>query len=327
MKIMKKEVNLKHYNMFTLKPVPPFNFNATVHKPSNFPSSDCIDINGKYYFTTYFLDQPIGVKMEDIGTRNDPNISVTLYTENIVSRQYLQKVTEELYWRFDLNTDLNEFYKTFENDRILNPVFERLRGMRLRTNYSLYEYFVVTCVLQNATIRRSVQMIENLFDAYGYKLKFDDKELSCFWNPKTLIGICENSLRETKVGYRAKTLLKQAESFVSANINEYEMRSMPKDRLKKKLMEIYGIGPASVWYIMFDKFHYYDMLEKLSPWEQKIYSRLIFDQALVDEKIILETIENRWGKWRMLAIHYIFEDLFWQRKTKNIEWLNELIRL
>jgi len=29
----------------------------------------------------------------------------------------------------------------------------------------------------------------------------------------------------------------------------------------------------------------------------------------------------------MLAAHYLFEDLFWQRKTQKIPWLEDLIRL
>jgi hypothetical protein len=29
----------------------------------------------------------------------------------------------------------------------------------------------------------------------------------------------------------------------------------------------------------------------------------------------------------MLASHYTFEDLFWQRRTKAIPWLEALIRL
>lgn len=60
---------------------------------------------------------------------------------------------------------------------------------------------------------------------------------------------------------------------------------------------------------------------------KKIYSRLLFDQELVDAKLILQGVDRRWGKWKMLAAHYLFEDLFWQRKNQPIPWLEELIRL
>jgi len=79
--------------------------------------------------------------------------------------------------------------------------------------------------------------------------------------------------------------------------------------------------------LMFEVFKRYDVLDYISPWEQKIYSRLLFNKESVDVNKILSEITERWGKWKMLAIHYVFEDLFWQRKNEEIPWLEELIRL
>jgi hypothetical protein len=47
----------------------------------------------------------------------------------------------------------------------------------------------------------------------------------------------------------------------------------------------------------------------------------------VDAKQILAYAAQRWGRWKMLATHYLFEDLFWQRKNQSILWLEDLIRL
>jgi 3-methyladenine DNA glycosylase/8-oxoguanine DNA glycosylase len=75
-----------------------------------------------------------------------------------------------------------------------------------------------------------------------------------------------------------------------------------------------------VWYVLFDVFHAYDAFDVISPWEQKIYSRLLFDRECVPGKQILADVKRRWGPWRMLASHYVFEDLFWRRKTEAIPW-------
>jgi 3-methyladenine DNA glycosylase/8-oxoguanine DNA glycosylase len=48
---------------------------------------------------------------------------------------------------------------------------------------------------------------------------------------------------------------------------------------------------------------------------------------LVPKEVIIKEVSERWSEWRMLAIHYIFEDIFWKRKTEKVEWLEELIRL
>ena len=44
----------------------------------------------------------------------------------------------------------------------------------------------------------------------------------------------------------------------------------------------------------------------------------------VDE--LLKTFA-RFGEYEMLAVHYIWEDLFWRRKHEPVEWLEKLIRL
>jgi hypothetical protein len=56
------------------------------------------------------------------------------------------------------------------------------------------------------------------------------------------------------------------------------------------------------------------------------YSRLLFGAELVPARRILRTIKQRWGGWRMLASHYLFEDLFWQHQHRRIDWLESLIR-
>jgi len=45
---------------------------------------------------------------------------------------------------------------------------------------SLHEYIVIAIVLQNATVRRSVQMLQALFERYGTQLQFDDRVLYGF---------------------------------------------------------------------------------------------------------------------------------------------------
>ena len=42
---------------------------------------------------------------------------------------------------------------------------------------------------------------------------------------------------------------------------------------------------------------------------------------------LLQTFEERYVGYKMLAIHYLWEDLFWRRKHERVEWLERLIRL
>ncbi len=105
------------------------------------------------------------------------------------------------------------------------------------------------------------------------------------------------------------------------------MREMSRDKLKTKVLKIYGIGPASTEYILFEDFYHYDALETIPPWEQKIMSRLLFNKKLVSVEKVLNFFRKNYPNWEKLAFHYIWEDIFWKRKTQKIEWLEKEIRL
>ncbi|PIR02843.1 MAG: hypothetical protein COV62_00210 [Candidatus Nealsonbacteria bacterium CG11_big_fil_rev_8_21_14_0_20_35_11] len=151
--------------------------------------------------------------------------------------------------------------------------------------------------------------------------------MSAFWEPGRLDKVSEQKLRGLKLGYRAKFIKKISSQFSKGEIDEFAMREMSKDELREKALKFYGIGPASVEYLLFEDFYHYDAFDAVPPWEQKIYSKLLYNKKLVSTNKILKDIKKRYDKWSKLAIHYIWEDIFWKRKTQYIDWLEEEIRL
>jgi 3-methyladenine DNA glycosylase/8-oxoguanine DNA glycosylase len=195
---------------------------------------------------------------------------------------------------------------------------------------SLYEYLIIAIVLQNATVRRSVQMMQALFEAYGMPLCYDSKLLYAFWAPEALAGVSEEALRALKVGYRARTIQRVTAAFAGGEIDEFDLRSQSRAAQRQALLGLYGIGPASVGYLLTDVFHHLDELEHISPWEQKIYSKLFFDAAPDDPvpvEQLLALFDAHYAGFRALAVHYFWEDLFWRRLHEPVDWLEKMIRL
>lgn len=245
------------------------------------------------------------------------------------SDQLLRALGDELSWRANLLLDLTDFARRARDDPDLAPVVRRWRGMRPMHLGSLYEYLVIAIVLQNATIRRSVQMLHALFERYGKLLRFDGRGLYAFWESAELAGATEGELRALKVGYRARSLLRVSEVVARGDLDEAALRKTTVGEQRATLLSLHGVGPASVGYILVDVFHAFDELVHISPWEQRIYSRLLLGTP-VDEPApaseLMERIE-RWSPWRALAIHYLWEDLFWRHKTEGVDWLAAQIRL
>jgi len=324
---MRKTINLNKIFSVILKPVASYNFDATIHKPSHFPSPDNEWEKGKYWITMLWQGKHLGLKLEDKGTTVKPKIKLTVYSKESLLKSFKQSLIPEIEWRFNLKQDISEFDKKFKTDKIMSQLSKRWRGMKPVATNSLYETLIIYIVLQNATVRRTHQMLENLFNKFGNKVKFDNKTLSTFWESKVIAKIPEQVLRDLKLGYRAKFLKRISEQFVNKEIDEFKMKEMDRDELKRKALQFYGIGPASVEYLLFEDFYHCDHLATIPPWEQKIMSKLLFNKKLVSAKKILDFFKKNYPGWEKLAFHYIWEDIFWKRKTQRIDWLEEEIRL
>jgi len=311
-----------------IKPIAPFDFDKTVYNPSFFPTPDYFFKSGKYWQTMRLDKKILGFKLENLGTIKNPKVKVSLYSKTSLKPKEIEAALAKISWQSGFDEDLSEFYKEFKKDKILSHLFKEYLGMKPNSGeIGLYYALQVYIVLQNATVRRTVQMMNNLLGKYGKKVSFDNKELYAFWTPEILNKATEQELRDLKVGYRAKFLKRITSDFVEGKFNEESIKILPKEEAKEKVMEIYGIGPASADYILFEVFRRFDAFDYISPWEQKILSMLIYKKKLVPAQKILEDAHRRWGKWRKLAIHYIFVDIFWKRKTQKIDWLEKEIRL
>jgi len=269
----------------------------------------------------------LGLKFEDEGRAEKPKIELTVFSQKALSQEYVRNLVPEIRWRFNFDQDISDFCSRFENDKILGPAIRKWRGMKPIAANSLYETLIIYIVLQNAVVRRSVQMLENLFSKFGKKAEFDNKVLSVFWEPKKMAKSTETELRALKVGYRAKFFMKITEQFASGAIDEFALRKVSRDEVKKEVQKLYGIGPASTEYLLFEDFYFLDGLERVPSWEQKIMSRLLFNKQLVPVEEILNFFRTRYKGCEKLAFHYIWEDLFWRRKHEHIEWLEKEIRL
>lgn len=143
--------------------------------------------------------------------------------------------------------------------------------------------------------------------------------------------LLQEELRTLKVGYRAKSLKKISDTFAKSEIDEFKLRDLSNDELEKELLKLYGVGPASVWILMFEVFNRMDYLKHISPWEQKIYTKLFFNKDYEREFVVIDKMisyfDRKWGKWKNLAVNYVWEDLWWKRKNEHIPWLEKLIRV
>lgn len=305
---------LKRIFTETIKPKPPFNFEAS-YKPSHFETPLESYDKGKYWFTMRFLNKIFGIKMWSIGTVNKSKVKIEIYSNSNLNKDEKKELLKELNWRFCFDEDITDFIKLAKKDKILKKTLKYVYGMRECSLNSMYELLVISLVLQNTNVKRTRTMLKNLLERYGSKVKFDNKELFVFFKPERISKAKEKELWKCKLGYRAPYIKSISQSFANKKINECELRKMDKENAKEKLMELRGIGPYSVDIILAEALRYHDILV-LDIWSQKIFSKVLFRDEKHSIKQILEKSEKIWNGWKGLAGRYIMEDLFWREHKK-----------
>lgn len=324
---MSKVIQLSKQAVIYIEPSMPFSFEGTFLKPSHFSSKLVLNDNGRVYHAIEIGQNTFGVEFFKTESKKQ-KIGVNIYAEESITEHVKDSIKLEIVTRYNLDGDIKGFIEKYSNDPVLEGPIKRWSGMRPSVAYSVYGFLMVATMLQNANIKRTVQMTDILLTTYGTKLIFAGKEVYALWRPEDMEIVSEIELRALRIGYRAKNIKRISESFATKKVSEQFLRSI-KDQVgvKNALLEIYGVGPQSVSYLMFEAFHFYDALDHLSPWEGKLVSMLLYGNKNNDPKHTLKDVQERWGDWKMLAVHYIFEDLFWRRKNEKIPWLEEEIRM
>jgi 3-methyladenine DNA glycosylase/8-oxoguanine DNA glycosylase len=308
-------------------PAAPFHFDGTFHKPSHFPAPLEAWEPDRYWQTLRVGGSLYGVRIENGGSIAEPALRVSIFSDRQVTAPDREIVRRELVWRFDLDTALRAFGRLARQDRRIQGVWRRLRGMRDSSANSIYELLVIAILLQNATVRRTVQMMDALLEAFGTKVSFDSKSLFAMWRPEDLDHVSDEELRALKIGYRARFLKRLSDDFARGTVNDLELRTLDPDSARKKLLRLYGVGPETARILLYPACHRYARLDHIAPWQQKIYSRLLYNKTLVPVRKILGDLNQRYGDYASVAIDYVWEDLFWRHSRKPIPWLQKEIRL
>lgn len=316
---------------FAVHPRGPFNARTTIHKPSHFPSPfDLVD-GHSYVFVTRIRNEVVGARAT-YGS-DGRALTVAVYVSEGVGRSGVMApdVRGELSRRLGLQLDTSGFGGIWKGDSILSRLAPEMLGARPSSPFSLYEFLVICTLLQNTTVRRTVQMANALATVLGQPCVFPDGTvLTGFWTPDALVRLGEPALRELKLGYRAKSLYRLSAQFAESPTLESDLLAAAHepDSLRSSLRSLYGVGPASCGYVMFEWFKCLDEFTHVSPWERKILSMLLFDAPDAEAPKLLAFCQDRWRPWTMLAVHAVFESVFWRRLCgSGPSWLDDLIRL
>lgn len=324
---MKRTKKLQKICELGLEAVPPFNFKYTVYKPSHFPTrlEDFDEKSGAIY-RTFRLSQSkiIGLKMTDLQrAKGKQGIMAEVFSNKSLTKEDIKKVEMHVNYAYGLNEKIENFYNAVAKDPQIQESIRNLNGMRVSCFETLFEILNISSMLQNTTVKRSEQMMENMLSSFGQRVAYEGRELYVFYTPSDIEKSTEQRLRELKVGYRAKFLMGIANHFVQNPDLGNRIRAMDFDEAKERLMEIRGIGPYSARIALFQYLRRPNEIN-FDSWKRKIFSKLFFNNEDKPVEKVEKESKKRWGNWAGYAGLYVIEDLFvkkpelqyWRKKNE-----------
>lgn len=211
---------------------------------------------------------------------------------------------------FDLKRDYSIIQKEIcRDDNVMEEAVDYGRGIRI-LNQDYFETTISFIISQNNRIPMIKAVLENISSSYGEKIK---DEYYSFPDWEALSKVSDEDLRLCKTGFRSKYILDCVNKISDGKLNLKEMEDLPTDELKKKLMEVKGIGEkVSDCIVLFA----YGRREAfpVDVWIKRVMEFYYYNNEKTDNSLIRDNALKKYGQYGGYAQQY----LFYMARSENI---------
>ena len=283
------------------------------------------DRNGDVYSNVILVDgKPVIFNVSQSGDYLEYT-----YSGDISDRQ----AQECLNYIFDLNFDLDNFYRYLGEHDELKDMSRFCSGLRLFLAPDPFECVISSICSANNSIKRwtkSVLQIKqnwgNSFDNYYTfpqssdlaKIYLDEEEEFNLSDIQD-IELCNNNLKNCGVGYRAPYMRKASELF-TLEMDLSEIYKMSYDEAFETVMEVPGVGPKVADCILLYGFNFRQAFPS-DVWIKRIVSYLYFDGKDISVPKVREFGMEEFGENAGYVQLYLFH---YARKSGLMEKIKKL---
>jgi DNA-3-methyladenine glycosylase II len=287
-----------------ITPVSPFDFHVSVTIfAGGDPQIRTYD-NDKYWQVVRVNDHLILITITSSGTVDKPELTVELTDE--IATNDKNRIEEMVSSLFNLDFDLTAFYDAVRNDKIMQTVTQRLRGLKSPTTPTVFEALVDSIIEQQISLNVAHVLERNVIKAFGDKLTLDDAVYYAYPTPHNVAGGTVEQLRNCGLSMRkAEYIHGIATSIVQGELDLEHFKSYEDaEEIIKEMVKIRGIGVWTAELTMLRGMH---KLEAI-PADDLGLRRHIAHYYCNDRKISgaeAREIAEKWGTWKGLAAYYL----------------------
>lgn len=216
---------------------------------------------------------------------------------------------------FDMENDYGIIKRSIISaDERLSEAVNEKQGIRI-LNQEFFETLISFIISQNKQIPHIKHIVHTVSERYGDEIVLSNgRKVYTFPNVDKLYRVTENELRECKVGFRAPYIKDAVEKVFGGEIIEEQLRGMPVDMAREKLMTIKGVGekvancvllfglgftnafPVDVWMKRIMEYMYFEKDTKKEIIEQFAYDKFGENAGYAQQYLFHYGRENGLGK-------------------------------
>jgi DNA-3-methyladenine glycosylase II len=290
----------------TIRALPPFDFNlsATIFAGGD-PQIRTYQ-NGKYWQVLRVNDKLVLITITSSGTVDNPELTVESQSNEAINTNDKNLIEDLVCSLFNLSIDLTAFYDETKNDRIMQTLTQRLRGLKSPTTPTVFEALVDSIIEQQISLNVAHVLERNVIKTFGDQLKVDDKGYYAFPTPENVADATVEQLRNCGLSMRkAEYIHGIATAIVKGELDLEHFKTYDDpEGIIKEMVKIRGIGVWTAELTMLRGMH---KLEAF-PADDLGLRRHIAHYYRDDRKISgaeARTIAEKWGRWKGLAGYYL----------------------
>ncbi len=292
------------------RPVPPYDFKTTIHKPAGWSLFTPFEEwdEGVLRTSAFFRGRLFGLRLDSTGSMNEPRLRVKLYASGRVDGPERKALRALLSSKLAVDQDLRPFYRMARRDPILRFSARHLRGMRSTEPAHLFADVVLSLSLHMAPMKRSEEMMACFVRRYGGHAEFEGRDIPAWPTPAIAARVPERSLRSRcRMGFRARYVHACARMMSRGFPETEDLAAMTPDEARTKLLELPGIGEYSA-----------DILNPhggfpIDTWTADVFGALFKGHVPKNGRRAIAGIKaeglRRWGDMAWLAFFYVVQDL------------------
>jgi len=229
-----------------------------------------------------------------------------------------KEASSKLNYIFDLDFNLDKFYRYLDNQAELNEMSQFCNGLRLFLAPDPFECVISSICSANNSIKRWTKSITDIKQKWGnnYNEFYTFPEISKFqglfldddeeFESSGVDDICKcnNNLKSCGVGYRAPYMRKASELF-TLEIDLSEIPKMGYDEAFETILKVPGVGPKVADCILLYGFNFREAFPS-DVWIKRIVSYLYFDGKDISVSKVREFGMDEFGSMAGYVQLYMF---------------------